>query len=126
VGINLLIPFLLLSGCSSVQFTNRGQIPVYVSKHKDHHDYLEIYGKKEFFLWGLIGDDKKVFIDEAFKDRGYVSVANVHIQTYMSAKAIFQTIFSLGLYVPKEYKIRGFGLTLDPELRSIKRREYLQ
>lgn len=126
MGINLLIPFLLLSSCSTVQFTNRGQIPVFVSKHKEHHELIEIKGKKEFFLWGLIGDDTKVYIDEIFKKHGYVSIANVHMETYQSGLAIFQTLFSLGLYIPKEYKVRGFGITTDPEVRKLKRKEFSQ
>lgn len=124
MGITLLIPFLLLCGCSSLQFANHGQIPVYVTKREGHHDYVEIKGKKEFFLWGLIGEDKKVFIDELMKEKGIISVANIHLETYMSPLSIFQTIFSLGLYIPKEFKIKAFGVSLDPETRHLKRKGF--
>lgn len=107
-----------------MQFANRGQIPVYVTKKTGHHDPVEVKGQKEFFLWGLIGDGEKIYVDELIKDKGFISVANIHLETYHSPLAIFQTLFTLGMFIPKQYKISGYGVSLDPDIRHLKRKDF--
>ena len=101
----ILIMSLINSSCSVLTFERGENIPVFFNQ-KDSHTYIvEAYGKKEFFLWGLIKPNPNVDIEKRLKEKGVSSAANLKLIEYQSFQSFFFTLISFGLYYPLDYKI---------------------
>lgn len=107
----LVVMAVMTSSCTSITFQGKGLIPLYLTPRPDHVSYVEIQGQKEFYLWGLIGPDDQVFLDEVFYESGLVSVAAVDIQEYQTSASFWKAVFSLGFYIPKDYMVSGHGVS---------------
>lgn len=105
-----------LSSCTSISFEGRGLIPLYLTPRPDHTKYLQIEGHKEFYLWGLIGPDDTVYLDEEFYNNGLASVAGINIHEYQKSSSFWKAFFSLGFFIPKDYIISGHGIAPGDEL----------
>lgn len=100
----------LASSCTSISFEGKGLIPLYLTARPQHTKFVRIKGHKEFYLWGLIGPDRQVFLDEEFYDNGLVSVAAIDVHEYQKTTSFLKALFSFGLYIPKDYVITGQGI----------------
>ncbi len=105
-----LLTALILSGCTSISFKGKGLIPVYLTPRADHQKLVEAHGHKEFYLWGLIGPDRDVFVDELLYDKGLISAAGLSVHEYQSTGSFMKALFSFGFYIPKEYKVSAKGI----------------
>lgn len=108
---NLLAMLVFTSGCTSIKFQGKGLIPLYLTPRPDHVHRVTVEGRKEFYLWGLIGPDDSVYMDEEFYDNGLISVASIDIQEYQKPLSYWKAILSLGFYIPKDYLITGLGVS---------------
>ncbi|GEM_PF-1642351 len=104
------IILLTMCGCTHISFHGKGLIPIYLTPRPEHTKYTEISGSKEFYLWGLIGPDSEVFLDEEFYNNGLASVAGISIHEYQKTSSFWKAILSLGFYIPKDYVISGHGI----------------
>jgi len=58
-----------------------------------------------------------VYIDKLGKDQGYSSLYKLKIEEYITFKDFMYSLFSLGFYTPRTFKISASGTTKnDPEL----------
>lgn len=105
-----------MSSCTSVSFEGRGLIPIYLTPRPDHNKLLELRGRKEFYLWGLIGPDDTVYLDEEFYNNGMSSVAGINVHEYQKTSSFLKALFSLGFFIPKDYIISGHGVAPGEEL----------
>ena len=106
----------MLPACTSISFEGRGLIPIYLTPRPSHTKFLQIEGRKEFYLWGLIGPDDTVFLDEEFYKNGLASVAAINVHEYQKTSSFLKAFFSLGFYIPKDYIISGRGIAPGEEL----------
>jgi len=106
---------LALAGCTQISFQSKGLIPVYSSQRPDHQNIVTLKGTKEFYLWGLIGPDDKVYLDEELYDQGLVVASNITIQEYQEVSSFLKAFFSLGFYIPKNYKVTAHGLEANDD-----------
>ena len=114
----------LLSGCTTLQFQSRGRIPIFVGPKDQHHKFIEVTGKKEFYLWGLLGPDFVVEIDTELENQGLFSAANVRVYEYRTFRSIIETWLSLGFYVPKHYGLTAFGRDVNEQTPRLKRKSF--
>ena len=75
-----------------------------------HHDYFEVQGEHNFYLWGLTPEEQTVELDTLAMDQGMVSAANFSIREYQSFGNMLMTFVTLGLITPMNYEIKGFGV----------------
>lgn len=105
----------LSTGCTQMTFKSKGLIPLYMTQRVNHKHYREIKGVKEFYLWGLVGPDPSVYMDELFYEQGLLSVANITVQEFKRPWDFWKSFLSLGFYVPKNFKVSGFGVQTTDE-----------
>lgn len=91
IVIALLACSLLVSGCASVTITQQGQ--------PDHTYWPHYEERKDFFLWGLIGEHT-VNTRAICKDKTVVQM-----QTKFSAMDVLYAGLTLGLYLPRTAKV---------------------
>lgn len=108
--------FLCLSSCTSINYRSSGLISTSFSPKPKHINLAKVEGKKEFYLWGLLPKEHTVLIDEEMSRAGLISAANITIEEYQTLGDKFATWLSFGLYVPRSYKVRGFGIKTDDRL----------
>lgn len=106
----ILICAVLFTSCTTISFKGKGLIPLYLTERPDHQKYVEVKGHKEFYLWGLVGPDTEVFMDEEIYDQGFISAANVTVQEYQDLGHFLSALFSFGFYIPKDYKVTARGV----------------
>ncbi|MCR9203214.1 MAG: hypothetical protein NXH75_01455 [Halobacteriovoraceae bacterium] len=109
--LSLLALLVSFSSCTSIKFHGKGLIPLYLTPRPDHVHRVTVEGRKEFYLWGLIGPDDDVYMDEQFYDNGLISVASIDIQEFQKPSSYWKAILSLGFYIPKDYVISGLGIS---------------
>ncbi|GAB4410378.1 MAG: hypothetical protein OHK0056_13330 [Bacteriovoracaceae bacterium] len=112
----VILTLLFVSSCAEVRIHSRGKIPVWVGPKPGHNNVVEKEGVKQFFLWGLVPEVHEINLDEEFGDTGMISAANVTVEVEQSWSSLIKEILSLGLYNPRDYKVRGFGLKPDDAL----------
>ncbi len=115
-----------LSACTSITFQSRGLIPVFITPKDQHNTFVKTSGQKEFYLWGLIGPDTIVEVDRELIDQGLASAANISLYEYQTFGSFCKSLLSLGLYIPKPYKMTAFGLKSDNDVRILKRKAFQQ
>lgn len=103
------------TGCTQMTFQSKGLIPVYMTQRIDHKHFQEIKGTKEFYLWGLVGPSPIIYLDDLFYEQGLISVANVTVQEFRKPWDFWKSFLSLGFYVPKNFKVTGFGVQTTDE-----------
>jgi len=80
-----------------------------------HDDIREFRDHKNFFLWGLLPQKHYVFLDRKVQDLGHISGANFHIEEYQSFMSMMISVITLGMWIPKDYRISLHGLKPDYE-----------
>ena len=100
---------LLLSSCTTLTFKSYGEFPIYIGPKKHHGEIHFFEGEKDFYLWGIIPYEHKVYIDDILKKSDFLSVANVEFEEYQSVKNFAFSVLSLGLYVPRNYRVKFNG-----------------
>ncbi len=99
---------LLLSSCTTTHYVSTKKIPVFVSAKERHSKRVIVEGVKEFYFWGTYPDHHIVNIDQEFKKKGVVSIANVKVEEYLDLWDSFKLFFSFGLYTPIHYRLTGW------------------
>lgn len=107
----ILLPF--ISSCTTIEYSSKKVIPTHISVTKNHINRQSISGTKDFYLWGLVPEKHSVFIDDNMRDIGFVSSANTRIEEFQTFKQKMYSIISMGMYIPKSYKITSFGIKED-------------
>lgn len=102
---------LALTSCTTITYHSKGLIPLYLTPRPDHKTRVSFEGRKEFYLWGLIGPDTNVYMDEEFYNNGLISVAGIDINEYQDSTSFWKAFFSLGFYIPKNYRVTGLGVS---------------
>ena len=74
-----------------------------------HGIIQEHFGEKDFYLWGIIPYEHKVYLDDIMKEYDFISVANIEIEEYQDTKNFLLSLMSLGLYVPRNYRVKFYG-----------------
>lgn len=107
---------LCLNSCTTMHYRSSGLISTSFSPKPGHDNHREIIGKKEFYLWGLVPKDHTVEIDRELSQSGLISAANITIEEYQTTEDLIYSWISLGMYIPRHYKVRGFGIKTDDRL----------
>ena len=95
--------------CTTLTFKSYGQFPIHLGAKK-YHGEIEVYeGEKDFYLWGIIPYEHKVYLDNVLKEYDYVSAANIEIEEYQNLENFILSFVSLGLYVPRNYRVKFYG-----------------
>lgn len=105
------LAFLLFSNsaCTTLTFKSYGEFPIHVGPKK-YHGEVEVYeGEKDFYLWGIIPYEHKIYLDTIMKNYDFVSVANIEIEEYQSFGNFVLSAVSMGLYIPRNYRVKFNG-----------------
>ncbi len=106
----LLVVFSALTvSCTTLSFKSYGEFPINIGPRKFHGEIQEYVGEKDFYLWGIIPFEHKVYIDTIMKEYDFYSVANIEIEEYQSTTNFILSFLSLGLYVPRNYRVKFYG-----------------
>jgi len=97
------------ASCTHIRYESEGYIPLYYSSRENHRHQAEIDGVKEFYLWGRIHPDDRVYIDDEFYNQGLLSVGGIQVTQFQTISQFFTALFSLGFYIPISYRITGKG-----------------
>lgn len=112
----LMAVVLCLSSCTSINYRSKGLISTSFSPRPGHINRSVVEGTKEFYLWGMLPKEHTVYVDEELKNGGLISAANITIEEYQTLGDKFATWLSFGLYIPRHYKVKGFGIKTDDRL----------
>ena len=102
--------FLSFSSCTVLHFRSKGTIPLAVGQRAGHTVRKVIKGEKRFYLWGIVPRQHYVLVDKIVDDSGFASGANVTISEYQSFLNFVISVISLGIYIPKNYEIKLYGM----------------
>tara|TARA_B100000886_G_scaffold161836_1_gene110343 strand:- start:997 stop:1353 length:357 start_codon:yes stop_codon:yes gene_type:complete len=105
----LLLTLKLLTSCTTLSFKSYGEYSIFLGPKKGHGEIQEYVGEKDFYLWGVIPFEHTVYIDNVMKEFDFYSIANVEVEEYQSFKNFVLSVLSLGLYVPRNYKVKFYG-----------------
>ena len=72
-----------------------------------------ILGKKEFYLWGFYPKEQSVFLDNEFRKVGFQKINKIVIEEFQTALDKIKEYATLGMYIPKRYKLIGHGRKAD-------------
>lgn len=100
---------LLQSGCTTLSFKSYGQFHVNVGPRSFHGDIETYEGERDFYLWGIIPYEHKIYVDDLMKEYDYISVANIEIEEYQTFFNSVLSYLSLGLYVPRNFRVKFYG-----------------
>ena len=101
--------FICNTACTTLTFKSYGEFPVHVGPKK-YHGEIEVYeGEKDFYLWGVIPYEHKIYLDTIMKNYDFVSVAILESEEYQSFGNFILSALSFGLYVPRNYRIKFNG-----------------
>lgn len=114
--IALMGALICLTSCTTIHYRSSGLIAASFSPKKDHIHHTKSVGKKEFYLWGLLPKEHVVLVDEEMSKAGLISAANITIEEYQTSSDKAWSWISLGLFIPRTYKVRGFGIKTDDRL----------
>ena len=97
------------SSCTTLTFKSYGEFPIHLGPKK-YHGEIEVYeGEKDFYLWGIIPYEHKIYLDTIMKNYDFVSVANLEVEEYQSFGNFVLSTLSLGLYIPRNYRVKFNG-----------------
>jgi len=99
-----------ITSCTTTHYRSRGQLPILVGVKEEHSAIFSHEGQNSFFLWGLLPQNHVVWIDEEVSQMGFVSGANISVEEYQTGLNLLKTILTLGMYIPKNYRITAYGL----------------
>ena len=109
----ILLVFLSI-GCTTIHYQSNEKIPVLWGSQKEVADETKIIlGKKDFYLWGFYPKSQSVFLDEEFKKVGFQKVNKTVIEEFQTAFDKIKEYITLGMYIPKRYKLIGHGKKVD-------------
>ena len=98
-----------LTSCTVMSFKSTGHYPIQLGQKRDHGHVREFYGEKIFYVWGIVPDERPVFIDQLIGESDLDSVANIRVEEYQSFKNFLWSVASLGIYMPKNYRVKVYG-----------------
>lgn len=104
--------FICLS-CSQLEFKTHDKIPTWGQKHQSPSERFVIEGERIFYLWGNYPGQHEVFIDDEIINKGYRMATELSIEEYQTWQNFLWTAFTLGMYVPTNYVIKGKGVQND-------------
>ena len=105
----ILLVFLSM-GCTTIHYQSNETIPVLWGGQKEVTDETKmILGKKEFYVWGLYPKDQSVFLDREFSKVGFQKINKSVIEEFQTVLDKLKEYASLGMYIPKRYKLIGHG-----------------
>lgn len=114
--IALMGAFICLTSCTTIHYRSSGLIATSFSPKEGHIHNTKVEGKKEFYLWGFLPKEHVVLVDKEMSRAGLISAANITIEEYQTTTDKVWTWISLGLFIPRTYKVRGFGIKTDDRL----------
>jgi len=76
---------------------------------KNDESRRSVEGEREFYLFGLIPKKHTVYVDEELSKRGLKKIKNLKTSTFMTNMQRFKSIISLGLFIPRSYRVSAFG-----------------
>ena len=98
-----------LASCSVLSFKSTGQYPLQLGQKKGYGLVEEFIGEKVFYAWGIVPYEHVIFIDQLVGESDFSSVANIRVEEYQSFENFFWSIISLGIYIPKNYRVKVYG-----------------
>ena len=107
------IIFLLLTvvSCTRMSYRSSGIEKVRVFDGGENYSAFSIMGEKKFYLWGIYPEEITVFIDrEIEKTTGFIKPAHIEIEDFQTTKNFLISIFTLGIYIPRNFRIKGLAL----------------
>jgi len=100
----------LLFSCAKIKYTTREK-RVEIFEHGGRNVEFSVIGRKNFYLWGHFPKDATVYLDEVIhQSTGYFDPAEISIEDFQSFPQFLASVFSLGLYAPRSYRIRGYAI----------------
>jgi len=103
------------SGCTTTHFKNSGTLPILTGVGPSFEGRSEVEIQKDFFLWGFLPETHTIWVDHVVAKMGFESGANIEIEEQSSWKNTIFSILSLGMFLPKSYKISVQGLKAKNE-----------
>ena len=100
----------LLVSCAKIKYTTREK-RVEIFEHGGRNVEFSVIGRKNFYLWGHFPKDATVYIDEiVHQSTGYFDPAEISIEDFQSFPQFLASFFSIGLYTPRSYRIKGYAI----------------
>lgn len=101
---------IFLFGCAQIKYTTKdGGVDIF--EYGGRNVEFSVVGKRNFYLWGYFPENSMVFIDRVIRNTtGYLKPAEVSIEDYQTIPQFLASVVSLGLYIPKSYRIRGYAI----------------
>ncbi len=96
--------------CSQIHYTSAGNINAYIAPQEGHNRKASHFGKRSFYLWGMLPAIHTVNVDNELADDGVFSAARVEVREYQEFMDVFWTYATLGLYKPVRFEIKGYGV----------------
>ena len=113
--IGLLACFLLVQGCTIINYRSDGKIPVKLGQNSvqdssNPKSNFSFTGERVFYLWGVYPNEHFVFIDRELDQHGISSTDQLELAEYQTFGDALLAIISFGMYLPFHYEIAGKGV----------------
>lgn len=115
-GFCLFLSVFLLSSCSSLNFVAEGNTPFKISPVSNSDQYVEEEGSADFYFWGQAPGVMKIDLEDMETKFGMTRPSFVSLEQNFSAKSLFFTVITLGLYCPVDYKVKMLKVTMPGEI----------
>ena len=108
---NLIILFIicLISSCTHINVINNGKYLVKLNRKKTDLQKITFKNNVEFYFWGMLPSEHNIdiskLIDQEWIYKDISGVSYIEYQTFLQS---FQQLLSLGLYIPKSFKVKAY------------------
>jgi hypothetical protein len=113
----LFISVFLLSSCSSLNFVAEGNTPFKISAQSSSDQTVEAEGSADFYFWGQSPGVMKIDLEDIETKFGMTRPSFISVEQTFSAKSLFFTVITFGLYCPVDYTVKMLKVT-KPEEKS--------
>lgn len=93
------------SACSTVEFNTSGRETFTVAARSSSEKQIEIEATKDFYFWGLSPEVEAFDLQDETLGLGVNNPAYVTIEQSYTARDLFFTFVTFGLYCPVTYKV---------------------
>lgn len=93
------------SSCSTVEFNTSGRETFTVAARASSEKQVEVETTKDFYFWGLAPSKEKFNLQDETNGLGIYNPGYVTVEQKYTAKDIFFTLVTFGLYCPVTYKV---------------------
>ncbi len=93
------------SACSTVEFNTNGRETFTVAARASSEKQVEVETTKDFYFWGLAPKKEAFNLQDETNGLGIYNPAYVTIEQRYTAKDLFLTFVTLGMYCPVTYKV---------------------